>query len=956
MTYVELNPFARPEFPAESQGPLSRDQVESLMRCASDAWRHYVKNKLEGRPTQPVTEYVPWKPLPAGQVEALPDAAAVDQGDAGMQYGAQGYQEPFTAQQGEPAAVNAAGLQGQALQQQPGVVLQLDIDDYEDDYGFFDDPLAPVEPVGLQLPGLYGLPMAGSAAGLPGPPSGSGAVLPKGLLGAGMSLAPTPSSANAQLHTALSGGLFAAAGSMDAGAAGAQAAAAAADGTRGADYSYWVERGNAAAAATDPRRARAANRTGLAGLPSDPTQPGPLGPMWGGAKPPPGMADAGRPSKQQQDSSTQGGSGGRVSALDRLGPSGAARDRSRDRREDREPRGRHDPSAFSIDARNRGRQPGGGRAGSRSPPPRGRDGGSGGSRGRSRSRSPRGGSPPRRRPRVRRFVTPPPSPRRGRDNTDGSPESGRRQAAAAAASSPPGRHGATGRGQSPRGRDHSPAKAHSSPGRGFSPSAGRGRGRESSRDGGDRDRGRSGSPGSSKRRRDGDSRDAGKQRPASPDGSKRRRRDSTGAAAGDADAGRGRQPSDRDPTSRRSRGAAADADAAAAADGARAAASSPVRDPEAVARRFDGRLENLDVVIADMQLEKDVKAWLRQLAEFLGPPPRPLEQPTPVKLGTLVKQLPLPGHIIRHYSSMTSFVQQRPELSFVTDRSHIQLLPQFHADLLAARKTPSPLPPPPGAAAGEGSDEDYLAGYRGSRRRGSAGRQDSGKKGPAAEAGRDNKASGGSGGRAAGSRSGEQQQQRDEQVDRGGGGAAAAAAAGGAGGGGGSTARREPPQEPPSRPSSRKGPRPESGEGRRRHADGAGRGGWADNQRAPVLTVEIADRVLREFGHKLSVALDASPGGRVPERLAYELMPLPLADRVKAGSKLSLMKLLDDYYPSFELRRDGPTGPPWVMRHPNPGRNHNKWMCKFWDPIKLDGCAKGQVCDFKHDLVPADRF
>lgn len=122
------------------------------------------------------------------------------------------------------------------------------------------------------------------------------------------------------------------------------------------------------------------------------------------------------------------------------------------------------------------------------------------------------------------------------------------------------------------------------------------------------------------------------------------------------------------------------------------------------------------------------------------------------------------------------------------------------------------------------------------------------------------------------------------------------------------------------------------------------------------MNVDVADRVLREFGHKLSVALDESPGGRVPERLAYELMPLPLADRVKPGSKLSLMKLLDDYYPSFEVRRDGPTGPPCVMRHPNPTRNNNKMFCKFWDPIKLDGCVKGQVCDFKHDLVPTGRF
>jgi hypothetical protein len=64
LQYIEMNPFARAEFPDEAREPLNRDQSARLTRFASDAWRSYVKNKLTGVQPRPITEYVPWKKLP----------------------------------------------------------------------------------------------------------------------------------------------------------------------------------------------------------------------------------------------------------------------------------------------------------------------------------------------------------------------------------------------------------------------------------------------------------------------------------------------------------------------------------------------------------------------------------------------------------------------------------------------------------------------------------------------------------------------------------------------------------------------------------------------------------------------------------------------------------------------------------------------------------------------------
>lgn len=120
----------------------------------------------------------------------------------------------------------------------------------------------------------------------------------------------------------------------------------------------------------------------------------------------------------------------------------------------------------------------------------------------------------------------------------------------------------------------------------------------------------------------------------------------------------------------------------------------------------------------------------------------------------------------------------------------------------------------------------------------------------------------------------------------------------------------------------------------------------------PPLHAHMAAEVLSDFGHNLGLAIDRS-GGRLPEQLAYEHLPLPLADRVLPGSMLTLGKLLDDFYPQFELRMDRPSGVLCVMRHPNPSPNIGKKpVCRYWDPLKLAGCRKGCECDFKHELVP----
>lgn len=64
--------------------------------------------------------------------------------------------------------------------------------------------------------------------------------------------------------------------------------------------------------------------------------------------------------------------------------------------------------------------------------------------------------------------------------------------------------------------------------------------------------------------------------------------------------------------------------------------------------------------------------------------------------------------------------------------------------------------------------------------------------------------------------------------------------------------------------------------------------------------------------------------------------------RVKPGSKLTLKKLLDDFYPQYELRSERPGGPQYVMRHPNPNRAMNRRSCRFWVSA-IGGCYRGCI-------------
>jgi hypothetical protein len=129
--------------------------------------------------------------------------------------------------------------------------------------------------------------------------------------------------------------------------------------------------------------------------------------------------------------------------------------------------------------------------------------------------------------------------------------------------------------------------------------------------------------------------------------------------------------------------------------------------------------------------------------------------------------------------------------------------------------------------------------------------------------------------------------------------------------------------------------------------------GGPDQQRiaAPPLDARIAQMALSDFGNALTRALDG-PQGMLSPAAAYELLPLPLKDRVKPSSNVDLKKLLDDYYPEFEVRREAQGGPLCVYRHPNPNRMIRGAPCRFWNPLSLSGCRKGAVCDYKHDLVP----
>jgi hypothetical protein len=383
-----------------------------------------------------------------------------------------------------------------------------------------------------------------------------------------------------------------------------------------------------------------------------------------------------------------------------------------------------------------------------------------------------------------------------------------------------------------------------------------------------------------------------------------------------------------------------------------------VRDIKAVARRFGGRLEGADSIFADIQVEKDLKAWLRELAAYVGEPPRPSEQPKVLLLKDLARELPLPRHVVNAYNGVVKLINARPELKFVGS-GRVQLLPEAHAELLAAAAASGGAAPSSsqkqwqrrsGAAAARDDD----GGGSGSDDEGAPGRRGRG----------DNDAAAGSGGRRE-----QPAWQEDRQPYAGGGGGSRSGGAAGEGRGrdasasplpargeaaGGGAAFPGPPRTPQDK-------RP--GE--------AGRGGWADRgyggggdnrgggskpggsgPGAPVLPANLADLVLREFGEKLSVALRSNPSGTVSQALAYDLLPLPLADRVRPGTQLTLAKLLRDHYPAFELRRERADGPLLVMRNPTP-----RWVpdraCNYWDPVALGGCKKGDGCDFKHDLVPS---
>jgi hypothetical protein len=490
-------------------------------------------------------------------------------------------------------------LGGGGSLQQRGTGL-LDIDD-EDDFGFFDDPLAPLDNIGM-MAGAGGLGGVGGSA--------AAAAAPRGL-GVGMSLDGTTTGLNLLQHAA--GGSGNPYGAADAGAA---------------DYSYWVARGNVEAAATDPRRARAA--AAAAGRGAGLT--GALGPMWGGQKPPPGMDTIGLGSRQQQqqqrdhgerDMRDNGPPSGRVSALDRLhSPPGEPPNRGagRDRSPDRGPRQKSSP--FNMDMRPLRERPG---YSSRSPPRRRSEDGR-------RRSSPGGRGPAVARPASR---SPPRGPSRNRSRspptgTRGAGESDRR---GRGASPPPGRAAAAAAAAAPGGRSNSRQGRSASPVRGRDTRGRDPRYARDPRDARDARGPRDGSPAgdnNNKRRRDASTGLRGE--PGSPVGGKKRSRWGP------------EQQDTRSAPPRDSKRAGPDADAGRA--GGQFPGPPAGGDLEAVARRFDGRLEGAEGIFGELQLEKDVKSWLRELAEYAGRPPRPLEQPTPIKLGTLAKQLPLPHNVL----------------------------------------------------------------------------------------------------------------------------------------------------------------------------------------------------------------------------------------------------------------------------------------------------------------------
>jgi hypothetical protein len=241
---------------------------------------------------------------------------------------------------------------------------------------------------------------------------------------------------------------------------------------------------------------------------------------------------------------------------------------------------------------------------------------------------------------------------------------------------------------------------------------------------------------------------------------------------------------------------------------------------------------------------------------------------------------------------MTRFVTERPEISFAAnDKHYIILVPVHHAELLSARNAPSPSQQKPrpaagakagGVAGGDGSDpEDYLAGQRGSKRRGSTGRREDS---PGRERDRDRDRDGergkekrtpGSEGPRGGDRREQQpawQEDRQRYEGRDSRGAAdrdAASpprrAAGGAAGAGPS----------PPFPGA-----PRSQERANRYSVGSAKTGSGRDPVGgppPVLDPRTATDALRDYGKFLEE--DLRGPGRLHEEGAYKILPLPLADR-----------------------------------------------------------------------------
>lgn len=241
---------------------------------------------------------------------------------------------------------------------------------------------------------------------------------------------------------------------------------------------------------------------------------------------------------------------------------------------------------------------------------------------------------------------------------------------------------------------------------------------------------------------------------------------------------------------------------------------------------------------------------------------------------------------------MTRFVTERPEISFANnDKHYIILVPVHHAELLSARSTapsPSQQKPRPAAAAaggggGDGSDpEDYLAGQRGSKRRGSAGRREDSPgrerdrdRDRDSERGKERRTQGSEGPRGGDRREQPPVWQEDRQRYEGRDSRSAA-----------DRAASSPPRRGAGAAAAGAGPSPSfpgaprSQERANRYSVGSAKTGSGRDPVGgppPVLDPRTAADALRDYGKFLEE--DLRGPGRLHEEGAYKILPLPLADR-----------------------------------------------------------------------------